>query len=71
MSESSDIELSPAYRVVLEGHDSIETSQNGKAIQLNHYVPVEIDRLKASADETNSISLLGADETPDQHVYSE
>jgi hypothetical protein len=37
---------------------------------LNHYIPVEVDRLKATVTQDNAISLLGANEIPDNHVYS-
>jgi hypothetical protein len=37
---------------------------------LNHYVPIEVDRLKATITSDNAVSLLGANEIPDNHVYS-
>ena len=37
---------------------------------MNHYVPIEVDRLKATITSDNAVSLLGANEIPDNHVYS-
>ena len=54
----------------LDGSEDVETSPSNKALQLNHYVPVEVDRLKATIDQDNAISLLGANNIPDNHVYS-
>lgn len=54
----------------MDGSESIQTAPNGKALQLNHYIPVEVDRLKATVTQDNAISLLGSNEIPDNHVYS-
>lgn len=54
----------------MDGSESIQTAPNGKALQLNHYIPIEVDRLKATVTQDNAISLLGANEIPDNHVYS-
>lgn len=70
-SNSEEINFSNAHSIKLDGSEETETSPNGKAIQLNHYVPVEIDRLKATVSQDDAISLLGANDIPDNHVYSQ
>jgi len=47
-STSSEINFSNAHAIRLDGSEETETVANGKAVQLNHYVPIEIDRLKAT-----------------------
>lgn len=69
-STSSEINFSNAHAIRLDGSEETETVANGKAVQLNHYVPIEIDRLKATVTQDNAISLLGANDIPDNHVYS-
>ena len=72
-SESTPIEFAPTHAVALDGSDQIQTSgsNHGKALQLNHYVPIEVEREKATVNQENTISLLGANDIPDNHVYSE
>lgn len=70
-SNSQDVQFSNSHSIKLDGSDETLTSPNGKAVQLNHYVPVELDRLKATVNQDNAISLLGANDIPDNHVYSE
>jgi len=69
-SKSEEINFSNAHAIKLDGSEDVQTVANGKAVQLNHYVPVEIDRLKATVDQTNAISLSGANNQPDSHTYS-
>ena len=69
-SQSDEVKFSNAHAVKLDGSEDVETSPSNKALQLNHYVPVEVDRLKATIDQDNAISLLGANNIPDNHVYS-
>ena len=47
-STSQEIKFSNAHAVKLDGSEDVETSPSNKALQLNHYVPVEVDRLKAT-----------------------
>jgi len=47
-SKTDDIQFSNAHAIKLDGSEETETSPSGKALQLNHYVPVEVDRLKAT-----------------------
>ena len=70
-SQTSDISFSNAHAIKLDGSEETETSPSGKALQLNHYIPVEVDRLKATITQDNAISLLGANDIPDNHVYSQ
>jgi len=70
VSSENDIVFSNAHQIRLDGSESIQTAPNGKALQLNHYIPIEVDRLKATVNQDNAISLLGANEIPDNHVYS-
>lgn len=69
-SKSEEINFSNAHAIKLDGSEDVQTVANGKAVQLNHYVPVEIDRLKATVDQDNAISLSGANNQPDAHTYS-
>ena len=69
-SNENDIVFSNAHQIRMDGSESIQTAPNGKALQLNHYIPIEVDRLKATVTQDNAISLLGANEIPDNHVYS-
>ncbi len=69
-SKSEEINFSNAHAIKLDGSEDVQTVANGKAVQLNHYVPVEIDRLKATVDQDNAISLAGANNQPDAHTYS-
>lgn len=69
-SSENDIVFSNAHQIRMDGSESIQTAPNGKALQLNHYIPIEVDRLKATVTQDNAISLLGANEIPDNHVYS-
>lgn len=71
ISNSSEIQFSNAHAIKLDGSEETATSPSGKALQLNHYIPVEVDRLKATITQDNAISLLGANEVPDNHVYSQ
>ncbi len=70
ISNASEIQFSNAHAIKLDGSEETATSPSGKALQLNHYIPVEVDRLKATITQDNAISLLGANEVPDNHVYS-
>lgn len=70
-STSDEIQFSNAHAIKLDGSEETATSPSGKALQLNHYVPVEVDRLKATITQDNAISLLGANDIPDNHVYSQ
>lgn len=70
-SKTETVEFSNAEMFKLDGSDGTQTSPKGKALQLNHYVPIEIDRLRAQINQENAIALLGANEIPDNHVYSE
>ena len=70
-STSDEIMFSNAHAIKLDGSEETATSPSGKALQLNHYVPVEVDRLKATITQDNAISLLGANDIPDNHVYSQ
>ncbi len=69
-SKADDLKLSNTHQVRLDGTEATETVANGKAVQINHYVPIEISRDKAKATEDNTISLSGADQTSDKHTYS-
>ncbi len=70
-SDEDEVKFSNAHAIKLDGSEDTETSPSGKALQLNHYVPVEVDRLKATITQDNAISLLGANNIPDNHVYSQ
>lgn len=69
--KTESVAFSNAHELRLDGSEATQTSPNGKALQLNHYVPIEVDRLKAQVTQDNVVSLLGANEIPDNHVYSE
>ena len=69
--KTESVAFSNAHALRLDGTEETQTSPNGKALQLNHYVPIEVDRLKAQVTQDNVVSLLGANEIPDNHVYSE
>ena len=49
-SKTEELKFSNAHAIKLDGSEDTETSPNGKAVQFNHYVPVEVDRLKATVD---------------------
>ena len=70
-SQSTDIQFAPTHQVMLDGSEDTMTSPSGKALQLNHYVPIEVDRMKATVDQNNAISLLGGNDIADNHIYSE
>lgn len=71
VSYSTDLEFSPAHAIKLDGMEEVQTPEYGKAVQLSHYMPLELDRLKATVTQDNAISLLGADDIPDNHLYTE
>lgn len=70
-SKTEAVAFSSAHILKLDGTEDTQTSPQGKALQLNHYVPVEVDRLKAQVTQDNVVSLLGAGGVPDNHVYTE
>jgi len=45
--KTETVAFSNAHVLKLDGTEDTQTSPQGKALQLNHYVPVEVDRLRA------------------------